>query len=177
MAVINNTFVMALITDDCADLLQRFGKREFFFPDGHPAWFDAAHVQNSIYNPQQMLGRGFDFSQILLHLIAGSRIIHCNVIQSDNRVHGCANLMAHIGEKRGFCLVGAFCDSQSVFQSFPAFRQLFFLFLIYLCRFLQFSAVFFLLILNYKAMQQTGTQHVPYRIQGQQRVKDLNGNQ
>ena len=130
LAVVNNSFRMALIADHRINLFQRFGKRELFLLNGHPPGFDAAHIQNVIDNPQQMLGGSSDFGQVFLYLIAGCRIVHGDVIQADNRVHGCADLVAHVGKERSFCPVCALCHSQSIFHGFPAFRQLLFLFLV-----------------------------------------------
>ena len=71
---------MALIADHRIDLLQRFGKRELFLLNGHSPGFDAAHVQNIIYDAHQMLGGGSDLAQIFFYLITGRRIIHGDVI-------------------------------------------------------------------------------------------------
>ena len=80
LTVIGNSLGTALLTDDRIDLLQRFGKRKLFFPDGHTSGFDAAHIENVIDDPQKMLCRGSDFAQVFLYLITGRWIVHGDVV-------------------------------------------------------------------------------------------------
>ena len=105
-AVVDEPLVPALAADDRVDLLQRLGKGELLLFDGHASGFDAAHVQDVVDDPQQMMGGIADLSQVFLDLIAGRGIVHGDVVQTDDRVHWGADLVAHVGQE---CRLGFIC--------------------------------------------------------------------
>ena len=52
---------------------------------------------------QKMMCRGADLAEILLCLLRSLRIIHCQIIEAYDRVHGRPYLMAHVGQE---CALG-----------------------------------------------------------------------
>ena len=53
-----------------------------------------------------MLGGFADLGQVFLDLIACRGIVHRDIVQTDDRVHGRADLMAHVGQE---CRLGFIC--------------------------------------------------------------------
>ena len=115
-AVILQVFVPALAADNGVHLLQHPGEGELLAFDGHAARLDPAHVQNIVDDAQQVIGGSPDPGQVLLHLFAGGRFVHGNVVQADDGVHGRADLMAHIGQEGGLCLAGLLRRGQRLRQ-------------------------------------------------------------
>ena len=174
-AVVAQTFVPALAADHGVDLLKALGKGELLLLDRHAPGFDAAHIQNVVDDPQQMLRGGADLLQVFLHLVAGRGIVHGDVVQTDDGVHRRADLMAHVGEERGFRTVGMLRRSERVLQRLSAFGQLRLLDLFPGDSLFQTSAVLLLLILRHKAVKEAGSQHIAHGIKRQQWIEDLNG--
>ena len=145
--------------------------------DDHPAGFNAAHIQDVVDDSQQMLCRIPDPPQVFLHLFAGRRIVHGDIVQADNGVHGRPDFMAHIRQKSGFGLAGLFRGSQGRAQHFPVLRQLLRLQVLPFHRFLKLPAVFLFFVLNDKAVQHTRPQHIPHGVKRHQGIKNLNHNQ
>ena len=98
-AFVVQPLIPALAANDGIDLFQAFGKGEFLCLDDHPSGFDARHVQDVVDDSQQVLRGCADLCQIFLDLIRSGRLVHGDVVQSDDRVHGRADLMAHVGEE------------------------------------------------------------------------------
>ena len=107
-AFVPQPLVLALAAHDGIDLFQALGKGELLGLDDHPSGFDARHVQNVVDDSKQMLGGGADLCQIFLDLVRSGRLVHGDVVQSDDRVHGRADLMAHVGQECGLGPVGLF---------------------------------------------------------------------
>ena len=61
-----------------------------------------------------MICRGTDLFEILLRAFVDVRIAECNLVQTDDGVHRSADLVAHIGQKDGFCLIGDLCRRKRV---------------------------------------------------------------
>ena len=118
-----------------------------------------------------------DFGKIFLYFIARRRIVHSDVVESDDGVHGRPDLMTHVGEKGGFGLVGVLGRRQGVPQGLPVLRKFLFLLFLPLDSPLQLLPVLFFLRLQDKAVQHGGSQHVTHGIERHQRVKHLDTDQ
>ena len=74
--------------------------------------FDLREIQNVVDDGQQRAGGNIDFFEVIL--LARRQIgLQCQPRHAKHRVHGCANLMAHVGQKSGLrsfgllgCLLG-----------------------------------------------------------------------
>ena len=177
LAVVLQALVPALADDDGVDLLQGLGEGELLLPDGHAPGLDAAHVQDVVDDPQQVVGGGADLFQILLDPVAGAGVVHGDVVEPDDGVHGGADLVAHVGEKGRLGLVGLLGGGQRVPQGLPALRQLLLLLLLPLQGALQLQAVLLLFVLHHEAVQHAGAQHVAHGVVGHQGIEDLDGDQ
>ena len=72
----------------------------------HSTRFDTAHIKDIIDQIQQMSRALADLFQIPARLFAECIILERDTVQSDDRVHRRADLMAHAGEERGFSDIG-----------------------------------------------------------------------
>ena len=80
------------------------------------AALDPAHVQNVIDQTQQMVARGHDLFQILLHLILSVDMGDGQSREADNGIHGRADIMRHVGEEHRLCLAGLVGLRQGILQ-------------------------------------------------------------
>ena len=126
-AFVPQPLVPALAAHDGIDLFQALGKGKFLCLDDHFSGFDARHVQYVVDDSQQVLRGGADLCQILPDLVRSGRLVHGDVVQSDDRVHGRADLMAHVGEERGLRPVGLlrrgqrFAQNMVLLEGLPGF--------------------------------------------------------
>ena len=90
-------FVTALAGDDRIDLFEHLGEGELFLVDDHLARFDAGHIQDVIDDAEQMAGGGVDLAEVFLGFIIYLLIVHGDIVETDDRIHRCADLMRHIG--------------------------------------------------------------------------------
>ena len=95
-AFVIQPFVPALAADDGIDLLHHPGEGELLFPDNHASRLDAGHIQDIVDDVQQVMGGGADLFQRFLALGGNVRIAQGDIVQADDGVHGCPDLMAHI---------------------------------------------------------------------------------
>ena len=75
MAVISQALVVALSAEHRIDGFQQFREGEFLVLEGHPAGFDAGHVQNVVDEPQQVIRGISNLLQIALRLFRRIRIV------------------------------------------------------------------------------------------------------
>ena len=96
LAFIVQALVLTLPVDDDVDLVQKFAEREFLVFQNHPSGFDPAHVQNVVDKAQQVSGAGSDLFKVLARAGRKLRVPKRDVVQTDDRVHGGSNLVAHV---------------------------------------------------------------------------------
>ena len=70
------------------------------------AALDAAHVQNIVDEPQQVVAGGHDLPQILPHPLPLVDVLEGQGGEADDGVHGGADVMAHVGEEGALGDVG-----------------------------------------------------------------------
>ena len=87
---------------------------DFLFLNLHTPAFDAAHVQNVVDERKKMLARGRNFRQIILHELGLIHMRRRQRREADDGVHGCADIVRHIVEKRRLRAVRAFGGVQRV---------------------------------------------------------------
>ena len=102
IAGILQPLVGALAADDDVDLAEEFMEGELFAFEGHAAGLDAAHFQDIVDQAQEVPGADADLFQLIPGFRLKIRIPQGDVVQTDDRVHGRSDLMAHIGEETGF---------------------------------------------------------------------------
>ena len=101
MAFVGQALVHALAVNHDIDLIQEIPEAEFFLLQRHAPGLDAAHIQNVVNQPQQMLGAGPDFFQLLPGMRRQIGVFQGDVVQADNGVHGRSDFVAHVGQEAG----------------------------------------------------------------------------
>ena len=123
LAFIVQSLVRALSVDNDVDLIQKIPEGKFFLFQYHSSGLDAAHIQNIVDQAEQMLGTRSDLFQLFTGMRSQIRIPQRNIIQTDDRVHRCADLMAHIGKKTGFGPAALFSQYLFRFDLFFTFEH------------------------------------------------------
>ena len=75
----------------------------------HASAFNPGHVQNIVNQSQKVTGTVSDFFQIIFHGVRQIFFVQRDIVQSDNRIHRCADFVTHAGKKSCFrdaCLPG-----------------------------------------------------------------------
>ena len=105
-AFVAQPLVAALGHDHGVDLLQNRAEGEHLIAQHHPSGLDAAHVENVVDEPQQVLCALAGLGQVFPRLGRERLILEGETVQADDGVHGGADLMAHAREKGRFGAVG-----------------------------------------------------------------------
>ena len=105
-AVVSESLILALAAEHHVDRFQKFAEGELLVPERHAPGFDSRHVQDIIDETQEVLRGSLHFLQIFDRFWRRIRHIHGDVAQSDNRIHGRADLMAHTGQEGRLRLAG-----------------------------------------------------------------------
>ncbi len=91
--------------------------------------FNSAHIQNVIDQAQQMVAGREHFLQRVPYLVFVVNMTHRNGCKPNNRIHGRADVVRHIRQKRSLRLVGVLRLHQSILQRLGDMH----FFLFYLC--------------------------------------------
>ena len=111
------TLILALAAEHGVERFQQLLEGKLFVFKREPPGFDAGYIQNVIDEPQQVLGGGSDLLQILAGFLRRIRVVQGNAVQTDDGVHGCADLMAHVGQECGFRFAGLLRSHQRITES------------------------------------------------------------
>ena len=98
---IGQAFVGALGVDDDVDFLEKIPEGELFVFEHHPPRLDAAHVEDVVDEPQQVVGAGADFLQVGATPGREFGVAQGDVVQPDDGVHRGADFVAHVGKEVG----------------------------------------------------------------------------
>ena len=77
---------------------------------------NTAHIQNVIDQAQQMITGGKNFLQTIFHLILSLHMAGCNGCKTDNSIHRCTYIVAHIGKESSLGLIGMLCLHQGILK-------------------------------------------------------------
>ena len=75
---------------------------ELIVGEHHLAALNFGHVQDVVDEAEQVLAGGHDFAGVLPHLGRVFRLLGQQSGEAQHRVHGRADIVGHIGQKRGF---------------------------------------------------------------------------
>ena len=117
MALVLQALILALTAEHSVDRFQQLPERELLVFEREPPGLDAGHIQNVIDEPQQVLCGCSDFLKILSGFRRRIRVVQGDAVQTDDGVHGGADLMAHVGQECGFCLAGLLRGRQRITES------------------------------------------------------------
>ena len=123
LAVIAQSLALALSVNHGVNLFQHFPERKLLVFQGHAPAFNAAHVQDVVNQPQQVLRAPADFLQMLPGALREAGVFQRDTVQADDGVHGRPDFVAHGGQEGRFRGVGLFRLLQRVFQRLPLFGE------------------------------------------------------
>ncbi len=89
----------------------KFLYREYHFPA-----LNLGHIQHIIDQAKQMLSRSLDLLRVFPHLVRAVRIPGQQGCKSQHGIHGCADIMGHIGQKGSLGIAGNLCCLQGLCQ-------------------------------------------------------------
>ena len=89
-------------------ILQKIRNRKIRILKSCFSCFDLTHIQNIVNDPQQVLRGYVNFIYILQYLDFIPCIMPDQSCNTNNRIHGCADVMGHIGQKICFRLICIF---------------------------------------------------------------------
>ena len=81
---------------------------EYFARKDHLAAFDLGDVEHVVDDGKQMVGCQIDLVEALFELLVVAEVFSRYLSHADDRVHGRADLMAHVRQEIGFRLVRSF---------------------------------------------------------------------
>ena len=100
--------------DDGLDVVQHVREVDLGLLQADLAALDAAHVQDVVDEAQQVVARGEDLAQVVLDLLFVAGVGGGERGIADHRVHGRADIVAHVAEEGALGLVGRLSDAQGV---------------------------------------------------------------
>ena len=98
--------VLGLGQEDGVQLLHQLRQAEGRDVQRRLAALDLAHVQHVVDEAEQVVAGGGDLPGVFPHLLRGLRVLVQQHRKADNGVHGGADVVGHIGQKRALGLVG-----------------------------------------------------------------------
>ena len=107
-ALVVKPLFAALGHDHGVQLLQHGAEGKLLFADRESPGFDSAHVQDIVDQPQEMPGASAYFLQVFPRFARKRIAAQRQAVQSDDRVHGRADLVAHVRQESRLGLVGFF---------------------------------------------------------------------
>ena len=81
--------------DHSIDLLQHIAEEEFFLADNHTPGFDSAHVKYIVDQTQKVSRASANLLKIITRFVRERFIVQSQTVQSYDRIHRRADLMAH----------------------------------------------------------------------------------
>ena len=115
---------MNLTADDGFNVMKHVRQVDFLLLQLNFSAFNPAHVQNIVDQGKQVVAGGQNFRQIIPDLF---RILHIGKGQrgkADDRIHGGADIVGHVGKEGALGLIGRFRGNHCVLGCQPQPVQL-----------------------------------------------------
>ena len=85
----------------------------------HPSALDPAHIQNIVNQFEQMIAGIQDLAQGITDTFRIFNMVERNTGKAQDRVHGRADIVGHIGQEKALCVVCVPSPLQSILQKMP----------------------------------------------------------
>ena len=108
---------MNLAADDGSQVVQNLGKSDLRFLQMDFTALDAAHIQHIVDDGQQVIAGGEYLIQIIAQLFPVAHVGLCQGGKADHRIHGCADIVGHIGQERALGSARVLCRMCRLLQS------------------------------------------------------------
>lgn len=103
-------------TDDRSDIAGQLGRGDWLVGDYLGTILDLAHLEHVVDEREQVVCRYVHLLAVLLH---ENRVVAMGLVylkQADDAVERGADVVGHVAQEDGFCLVGAFCGFERFTQ-------------------------------------------------------------